>query len=147
MGTSTVAQQEVCNLCKEVLKACHQLPESPNTTQVRATSSKLNDLLRCIGELWAPLDARGRGTMLQLLVVETNFVPEILACLLWSLPLLPSELSNDPQGPAYHAWYAAGDLILALAGFGSAIAVDEPAAISALLEQLQPACNVSKPGE
>ena len=162
MVSASVVEREVRSLCKEIRKACHQLPEGPTTTNVRATSSKLFDLLRRLGHLWShspgfpvtigdlyrsKCGRHGRATKLHLLLVETGLVPHMLQFLLWSLPLLPRELSDDPEGPAYQAWSAAADILMALAGFGCYLAVDEPAAGSALLGQVQPASDLSKPGE
>ena len=151
MVSTSVVLREARSLCKEIRKACHQLPEGPTTTDVRATSSKLSEhLLRRIAELWAQAgfgDCRGRDAKLHLLLVEKGLVPQLLTFLLWSRPLLPSELSTEPQGATYHAWYSAGQMLMALAEFGGTLAVDEPAAASALLEQLQPAHDLSKPGE
>ena len=151
MVSTGVAQREVRSLCKEMLKTCQQLPEGPTTTHVRATSSKLTGIIGRIGDLYAPAGGRrgtvGRLTKVHLLVVENGLVSQILTFLLWSLPLLPSEVSKEPEGATYDAWCAAGDILTALASCGRDLAEDEPGAGSALLQQLQPAYNISKPGK
>ena len=150
MVSTSMAQREVRSLCKEILRACQHLPEGPTTALVRATSSKLTGILRSIWALCKPVgESLGRASKLHVLLVKNRLVPQMLKFLLWSLPLLPSELSIEPQGTAYHAWYAAADIMLGLAEFGSSeqCVWDEPAAGSALLEQLQPASDLSKPGE
>ena len=151
MVSASVAQREVRSLCKEILQACQQLPEGPTTTHVRAMSSKITGILRCIWDLCTPVGGSfGRASKMHVCLVKNCLVPEILTFLLWSLPLLPSELSVEPQGAAYKAWRAAANILVGLAVFSSSLAVDvrEPlAAGSALLEQLQPAYDLSKPGE
>ena len=150
MVSESVAEREVRSLCKEILQACQQLPEGPTTTDVRATSSTFAAILRRIWCLCAPAGGSfGSASKLLLFLVKDCLVQQILTFLLWSSPLLPSELSVEPQGAAYRAWRAAANILMCLTRFGSRLAMNEReplAAGSALLEQLQPAYDLSKPG-
>ena len=81
--------------------------------------------------------------------VDSDLLPRLLSLLVWTLPVLSDELLKDPGGPTGLVWFLSGSFLLSV-GISASTSVghvEGAAAGTAVLMQLQPPCDHSKPGK
>jgi hypothetical protein len=137
--------QRIKALCQAVDTVCKPLHKHGPATaaHVRATSIQLS---RIIKKYWGQEEETSAAYKL---LVNSNFSSNLVDFLLWSLPHLSHSLLEASHDVTQAAWGCAQFLVQSVVYAAAALARDESgrAAGMTLLEQLQPANDISKPGK
>jgi hypothetical protein len=164
------AERELKRLCKAVQEACQKFPSvasSPaKAALVQAIGAQIGVHLKGILGLLQPYEINFadagvmRGNILEslrmmLVALEHGLISDLLTFLWGSLPVLAEQLSSrHPEGLVFGIWLAVGQMLCALVRIGEYFQkpadADEPqgtAGAYLLMQQLQPADDLAKPGE
>jgi hypothetical protein len=130
--------QAVDTVCKPLLK-----DSSATAAQVRATSVQFARLCK---KYWGRNEEPLASYQL---LVDSNFSSNLLTFLLWTLPHLSHSLLEASHDITQAAWGCAVFLLQSVVYAAGTLARDESgrAAGLRLLEQLQPANDISRPGK
>jgi hypothetical protein len=140
--------QRLKALCQAVDAICQPLLKHGSATaaHVRATSRQLVSIF---DRYWGRNGSEEDSLASYEVLINSNYPSNLLNFLLWTLPHLSNSFLEASQSATQGAWACAMFLLQRVVHAGSFLAKDRSsrAAGGTLLEQLQPANDISKPGK